>query len=83
MNPKKTLEKILAGSKNVPFDDLVSLAVAFGFSIDGIRGSHHILSHPACREILNLQEVKGKAIPYQVRQLLKLVDRYGLTLEED
>jgi len=31
---------------------------------------------------LNLQEVKGEAKPYQIRQLLRLVERYNLELEE-
>jgi hypothetical protein len=34
-------------------------------------------------EILNLQEVDGQAKPYQMRQLLRLVVRYGLTVERD
>ena len=29
-------------------------------------------------ELLNLQEVKGEAQPYQVRQLLQLVERHNL-----
>jgi len=32
-------------------------------------------------ELLNLQEVDGKCKPYQVRQVLKLLDRYRLKLE--
>jgi hypothetical protein len=32
---------------------------------------------------LNLQEVKGQAKPYQVRQLLQLVERHDLHLGED
>jgi hypothetical protein len=34
-------------------------------------------------ELVNLQEVKGKAILYQVRQFLKLVEEYNLRLEDD
>lgn len=41
-------------------------------------GSHHIFSHPDVPELLNLQEVAGEAKPYQVRQLLRLVERYNL-----
>jgi hypothetical protein len=32
-------------------------------------------------EQVNLQEVAGKAKPYQIRQLLRLVERYNLRLE--
>jgi len=47
-----------------------------------ISGSHHILAHPSVPEMLNLQEVKGEAKPYQIRQFLRLVERYSLSLEE-
>jgi hypothetical protein len=30
-----------------------------------------------------LQEVGGKAKPYQVKQLIELVERYNLALRED
>jgi hypothetical protein len=30
-----------------------------------------------------LQEVKGEAKPYQIRQFLRLVERHNLHLEED
>jgi len=35
------------------------------------------------REMLNFQNVKGKAKPYQVKQFLKVVDKYKLLEEED
>ncbi len=35
------------------------------------------------REQVNLQEVSGKAKPYQIRQFLKLVERYNLTIEDN
>jgi hypothetical protein len=34
-------------------------------------------------EILNLQQVHGQAKPYQVRQFLRLVERYDLRLADD
>jgi hypothetical protein len=33
--------------------------------------------------LLNLQNVKGEAKPYQIRQFLRLVERYNLSLRED
>lgn len=44
-------------------------------------GSHHIFTHPDLAEILNLQSVRGEAKPYQVRQLLRIVEKHNLTLE--
>jgi len=59
------------------------LAEAFGFRASRVRGSHHILAHPNVRELVNLQEVRGKVKPYQVKQLMELVERYNLELKED
>ncbi len=82
MNKRKLLEKILSGSKNVRFDDMITLIQAFGFRLSRTKGSHHIYTHPDVKELVNFQEVDGKAKPYQVRQFLKLVERYNLKLTE-
>jgi hypothetical protein len=37
----------------------------------------------AVPELPNLQELGGQAKPYQIRQFLKLVEKYDLRLEED
>jgi hypothetical protein len=37
--------------------------------------------HPEVPELLNLQSAGGEAKPYQVRQFLRLVERYSLTME--
>lgn len=81
MNKRKLLSKALGGSKNLRFSEAVSLAKAFGFRLSRTKGSHHIFVHPVVRELINLQEVDGKAKPYQVRQLLEIVERYDLELE--
>ena len=43
MNPRKTWRRILAGSRDVRFDDLLRVAEAFGFVLRRVSGSHHIL----------------------------------------
>ena len=83
MNKRKVLEKALAGSKNIRFDDMVALVEAFGFHSSRVKGSHHIFVHPQIRELVNLQEVDGKAKPYQIRQFLQLVERYNLQLGDE
>jgi len=55
----------------------------FGFRSDRVSGSHHIFIHPAIQEMVNLQEVKGEAKPYQIRQFLRIVERYDLRLEDE
>jgi predicted RNA binding protein YcfA (HicA-like mRNA interferase family) len=80
---RKILEKILGGSKNIPFAEMRRLVEGFGFQLVRVSGSHHIFRHPKVAELVNLQDVRGQAKPYQVRQFLKLVEEYNLTLEED
>ena len=83
MSKRKLLKRILSGSKNVRFDDTVALAEAFGFRLSRVSGSHHIFVHSDIPELVNLQNVKGQAKPYQIRQFLHLVERYNLRLEDE
>lgn len=83
MNRRKLLRRILSGSKNISFNDMIGLVEGFGFRLSRTRGSHHILVHPEVRELVNLQSVKGQVKPYQARQFLKLVERYNLRLESE
>ena len=83
MNPRRLLRKLADGSfSNVKFTDAQRLATALGFRLERRQSSHHIYTHPALREQLNLQEVDGEAKPYQLRQMLRLAERYNLKLEE-
>ncbi len=83
MKKQKLLEKILASSRNVRFHDFVMLVEAYGFRRARISGSHHIFVHPHVREPVNLQNVDGKAKPYQIRQFFQLVERYNLKLGDE
>jgi predicted RNA binding protein YcfA (HicA-like mRNA interferase family) len=83
MTNRKLLQKALASPNNLRFGELVGLIEAFGFSLNRVSGSHHIYFHPLVPEMVNLQNVHGKAKPYQVRQCLKLIERYNLRLDED
>jgi predicted RNA binding protein YcfA (HicA-like mRNA interferase family) len=79
----KLLKKVLAGSKNIRFGELVTLIEAFGFRLARTSGSHHIFEHPDVPELVNIQNVKGKAKVYQVRQFLELVETHNLELGEE
>ena len=59
------------------------LVEAFGFEPKRTSGSHHIFVHPDVPELLNLQEIRGQAKPYQIRQFLRLVERYALSMKGD
>ena len=64
------------------FRDSQRLVEALGFHLARTRGSHYIYSHPDVVELINLQEVRGNAKPYQLRQLTRIVVRYDLDLKE-
>ena len=80
MKAKKLLQKALHSPANLRFEEACMLARAFGFHLSRVNGSHHIFARQGVAELVNLQEVGGKAKPYQVRQLLSLVERYNLSL---
>jgi len=79
---QKILKQILSGSKNISFNDIVAVVEAFGFTLSRVNGSHHIFIHPNIPELVNLQNAKGKAKPYQIRQFLTIVEQYNLSLED-
>jgi predicted RNA binding protein YcfA (HicA-like mRNA interferase family) len=58
------------------------LAKAFGFKLDRVSGSHHIFIHPDVPELLNLQNVDGKVKPYQLKQILNIIEQNNLQMEE-
>jgi predicted RNA binding protein YcfA (HicA-like mRNA interferase family) len=81
--PEKVLKKILSGSKNIRFGEMIPIVESFGFELDRISGSHHLFVHREVPELVNLQEVKGKAKPYQVGQFLRIVERYNLRMRSE
>lgn len=83
MDSEKLLRRIARGDlANVSFTDMRRLVEEFGFELRRTSGSHHVFAHPAVPELLNLQEVHGQAKPYQIRQFLRLLERYALSREE-
>ena len=80
MDKRKILRKALSGSANIRFGDMVGLVEAFGFRLSRVTGSHHLFVHPHVDELVNLQNAEGKAKPYQIRQFLRLVERYNLSM---
>jgi predicted RNA binding protein YcfA (HicA-like mRNA interferase family) len=82
MDNRKLLKKAIESPNNFRFDDFVKLVEAFGFSHHRTTGGHRIFAHPQVRELVNLQNVHGKAKPYQIRQFLKLIERYNLPLKD-
>lgn len=83
MNRRGILKKILAGSKNIRFEEMVALVEAFGFHLSRIKGSYHIFVHAGIAELVNLQEVDGEAKIFQIKQFLNLVKKHNLQMEKD
>jgi hypothetical protein len=82
MKKSRLFEELKKDPKNVRFERLCKIAEAFGFSFRGGKGSHRIYVRDGVYELLNFQNVGGKAKPYQVKQLIKVIEKYGL-LEEN
>ncbi|TAN44822.1 MAG: type II toxin-antitoxin system HicA family toxin [Nitrospirae bacterium] len=80
---KKLYEKTVNNPANVRFQDICKLAEAFGFVYKGGKGSHTAYCRNGIFEILNFQNVNGMAKPYQVKQLLKLIEEYNLSLSKE
>lgn len=80
----KILLKVLRGASdaNVAFEELCELLRHLHFD-ERIRGSHHIFTRDDVDEILNLQPKGGKAKPYQVKQVRRLILEYKLGGQDD
>lgn len=79
---KKLLQKLLSESPNLKYREVVQCLKACGFHLARVRGSHHIFAHPEIPELINLQDVDGFVKPYQIRQVLRLIERYNLIMED-
>lgn len=79
---EKLFDKAQGAQKNFHFTDLIKLAEIAGFELKRQKGSHMWFQNPNIHSIesgISLQEGEnGKAKPYQVRQLLNLIEKYQL-----
>lgn len=62
--------------------ELCQLAECFGFELARQEGSHRIYKRAGHRELMNFQDVNGKAKSYQVKQLLEVIDEIQRTEKE-
>jgi predicted RNA binding protein YcfA (HicA-like mRNA interferase family) len=81
VNKRKLLRRIANNPKSARFTEMVLLLEAFGFRLSRVSGSHHIFVHARVPRPVSIQDVHGEAKPYQVRQILKMVERYNLEME--
>lgn len=77
---RKLIESILNNPRDVRLSDAIRAAELIGFTECGGKGSHRALARPGEPMQLNFQELPGGyAKPYQVRQLIKMIDLYWET----
>lgn len=77
----KIYRKLKENPKDIRFEELCRAAESFGFKFKGGKGSHRIFVKNGVREMLNFQNVKGKVKPYQVRQFIRIIEKYKLVEE--
>jgi hypothetical protein len=68
------LARARANPASLRFAEACTLAECHGWVLARQRGSHRIFRRPGTPRLLNLQDVRGMAKAYQVRQLLAAVD---------
>ncbi len=81
MRPVTKRAKLLAGIRNNPrsvrLEDACKAAEAIGFVRSGGKGSHTVYARTGEPAILNFQNRSGSIPPYQARQLIEMLDKYG------
>lgn len=82
MNRQETYDLLGIKRKNLRFSELCKAAKVFGFDFKRKKGSHLTYGRTGVFELLDFQEREGKAKPYQIDQLLDLVDKYRLLEKE-
>jgi hypothetical protein len=73
----KLIASALANPKTIRFEDACRIALALGFVHEGGRGSHRVFKRSGEPIQLNFQNRDGFIPPYQGRQLLSMIRKYG------
>lgn len=79
-NIARFIEQMRGKPKNMHFGDLQAVVRALGYELSRVKGSHHIYTMPE-RPFIDLQKDGGKAKPYQIKQVLEIIDAYGFPKE--
>ena len=81
VKPSKLYDLLMqCHSRSIAFRDFEKLVLGFGFRFVHMNGSHAIYTHPDVPRPFPIQPHGKDAKRYQVRELLELVEQYGLTL---
>jgi hypothetical protein len=78
MDKYKLLERIKNNPHSTNFNDFVKCIEKFGFVFVSQVGSHKKYIREGIPEFVDIQNKKGKAKHYQIKQFVKLVNKYNL-----
>lgn len=73
----KLIEIVQQNPKGVRFDDACKTAGWLGFIYNGGQGSHRVFKRLGELVQLNFQNCNGFIPPYQARQLISMLNKYG------
>ena len=75
----KLVRKARESPGNLRFVEACRLARCLGFEqVRRTAGSHRVFKKPGTPGLINLQDRDGRAIAYQVKQMLVLAEELGL-----
>lgn len=75
----KLLARACANPQAIRFDDACQIAKLLGFIHEGGRGSHRVFKRRGEPVQLNFQDRDGLIPAYQGRQLVLMIQKYGVT----
>jgi len=78
----KLLAIVINSTHNVKFKDFDALMTHFGFELRRTNGSHMIYKNRKINRSLTVQNDRGNAKPYQIKQFLELIETYRIEMEE-
>jgi len=78
MEREEIYRKFKGRPANVRFEEVCKAAEIFGFKFKGGKGSQRTFARAGVKELLNFQNVRGMAKPYQVREFIRIIENYNL-----
>lgn len=76
----KLYEQMLR-NKRGKFADLQKLLLAHGFRLDRVRGSHEVYVRDDVPEHITIQPNGKDAMDYQIREFLRIIREYEISLD--
>lgn len=68
--------------KRGKFADLQRLLIAHGFRLDRVRGSHEVYRRDDVPEHITIQPNGKEAMDYQIREFLRIVREYQISMDD-